>query len=237
MQRIDSQFHLENDSIARSDDWWKWSVWVEGPEHELDDIEHVTYRLHPTFPQPVRSVTDRATKFQLESAGWGEFSISAVVRMRSGEDIRLERWLQLGQETVSRAAAPTRPFSAYVSHGLVDGPLVNQLSDALAAQNIEVTRLDSAFNPGTALEEAVGEHLRAADAVVPIISKPPNQHVLDEARRALADGRLVLPVIVANADTPPALSRVLRFKLGEEQNVAELANRLASRIKDHMIED
>src|SRR6185369_12704930 len=60
-------------------DWWHWSVWLEAPRAELEKIEYVEYVLHPTFPQPVRRVTDRSTNFRFESAGWGEFMIYAKV--------------------------------------------------------------------------------------------------------------------------------------------------------------
>ena len=35
--------------------WWEWSVWIEGPNNELDEVEEVTYKLHRTFTNPVRT--------------------------------------------------------------------------------------------------------------------------------------------------------------------------------------
>jgi hypothetical protein len=32
------------------DNYWKWSVWIEGPSEELDAVEFVEWQLHPTFP-------------------------------------------------------------------------------------------------------------------------------------------------------------------------------------------
>jgi hypothetical protein len=39
----------------------------------LDEVTAVIYRLHPTFRDPVRRVTDRRSDFEVRTAGWGEF--------------------------------------------------------------------------------------------------------------------------------------------------------------------
>lgn len=76
-------------------DWWKWSIWLEGEEAELDSVESVEYTLHPTFHDPVRMNTDRASKFKLSSAGWGTFTIFAKVTKKDGEVIDMEHELEL----------------------------------------------------------------------------------------------------------------------------------------------
>jgi transcription initiation factor IIF auxiliary subunit len=77
------------------DDWWQWSVWLDGTTEELDAVEYVDWHLHPTFPQPVRRVTDRSSKFRLETGGWGAFRVSAVATLKSGESVRLRHALEL----------------------------------------------------------------------------------------------------------------------------------------------
>jgi transcription initiation factor IIF auxiliary subunit len=76
-------------------DFWSWSVCLDGDEAELDAVDHVVYTLHPTFPNPVRTVDDRATKFRLETAGWGTFTIYAKVVGTNGEEQHLEHELEL----------------------------------------------------------------------------------------------------------------------------------------------
>ena len=78
-----------------TENWWKWSVWLEASPAELDQVESVEWRLHPTFPNPIRRVTDRATKFRLETGGWGVFIIHAVVQLKDGKTERLRHRLQL----------------------------------------------------------------------------------------------------------------------------------------------
>jgi transcription initiation factor IIF auxiliary subunit len=66
------------------DDWWAWSVWIEAPGDELDEIESVTWHLHPTFVPPEVVVDTRDSNFALDTAGWGTFRIRATVRLKGG---------------------------------------------------------------------------------------------------------------------------------------------------------
>ena len=74
---------------------WRWSVWLDGTPEELDSIDQVLYILHSTFHNPVRSITDRATNFRLETSGWGGFTIHAKVTHRDGHETPLKHDLVL----------------------------------------------------------------------------------------------------------------------------------------------
>ncbi len=86
---------IRQDQQYVSDDWWKWSIWVDGPQPDLDEIEKVVYLLHSTFPNPVRTVTDRDSNFRLETAGWGTFTIRAKVHFKDGRTESLAHELEL----------------------------------------------------------------------------------------------------------------------------------------------
>jgi len=88
-------FEIRQDERYEGDDWWKWSVWVEGSDNELDRIAFVEWILHPTFPNPVRKVGIRQTKFRLDTGGWGVFPIIARIQMQDGSQIQLDYFLQL----------------------------------------------------------------------------------------------------------------------------------------------
>jgi len=79
----------------KRNDFWEWSVWVDGPQQELDQIKYVEYTLHPTFPRPVRRISDRRSGFRLDTSGWGEFKIFAKVVHKNREETLLEHFLQL----------------------------------------------------------------------------------------------------------------------------------------------
>jgi transcription initiation factor IIF auxiliary subunit len=77
------------------EDWWKWAVWIEGSDALLDLIDYVEWTLHPTFPNPIRKIRDRASKFRLDTAGWGVFKIAARVQFKDGEQTKLQHSLKL----------------------------------------------------------------------------------------------------------------------------------------------
>ena len=75
--------------------WWSWSVWVDGPDSELDQITHVEYTLHPSFYEPVRKVSTRENKFKLAAEGWGVFTIYVQVVKKDSSVISLRHELAL----------------------------------------------------------------------------------------------------------------------------------------------
>lgn len=87
-------FAVAQSQKYEGDNRWKWSLWIEGADEDLDRIESVTYRLHPTFPEPIRAVADRASKFQLRCSGWGIFLIPVDIRLKNSETIALQHQLQ-----------------------------------------------------------------------------------------------------------------------------------------------
>ena len=76
-------------------DWWKWSAWLEGQNDELDEVKEVTYKLHWTFKNPVRTIHDRASKFKLNEHGWGIFPIRAKIELKDSTTITVVHDLKL----------------------------------------------------------------------------------------------------------------------------------------------
>jgi len=84
-------------------DWYEWCVFVDEPAETIGLIRSVEYVLHPTFPDPVREVSDKARRFAMFSSGWGEFTIdisvtcedSSVVRTRHDLRLREDDWPKL----------------------------------------------------------------------------------------------------------------------------------------------
>ena len=86
---------IAQDQQYNGGDWWTWSVWIEAPSAELDNVQKVTWRLHPTFPHPVREQTNRDENFRLKTAGWGTFKVRADVTMNDGSTVKLSHELCL----------------------------------------------------------------------------------------------------------------------------------------------
>jgi transcription initiation factor IIF auxiliary subunit len=66
--------------------WFDWIIFVAEPMDELGKVAAVEYRLHETFPNPVRLITDPSSRFALRSAGWGEFTIFITVYFHDGSE-------------------------------------------------------------------------------------------------------------------------------------------------------
>lgn len=97
---------------------YDWTVSVMADDATLNSIRKVEYTLHPSFPNPVCTVTDRKSRFALSSNGWGEFNIAARVFFEDGRVQNLEHWLTLkaaSQPSPEIAKSPSPPHT----HGAV----------------------------------------------------------------------------------------------------------------------
>jgi hypothetical protein len=238
---LDSPLHLENDSTPRGSDWWDWSIWVDGPSDALEEVESVTYRLHPTFPNPVQKVTDRKTSFRMSSSGWGEFLVAADVRLQSGRTLALERWLELrdadGHRPSDTSGAGGRRPRVFISASAVDGDLVAELAEELQAQGIETRREQDVGGPGFAWKSSLDEEIESADGVVAVFSEPQSSWVKNDFEKATALRKPTFPVIRSDAKVPLAVTQVVRFELKERGSVAGLANTIAARLKDCLVDE
>jgi hypothetical protein len=88
-------------------DWYDWCVFVSGDVSLMASIESVQYTLHPSFPDPMRLVTNRAECFRLYSSGWGVFNIGIKVTFTDGETTETSYSLKLFGEWPLGAAPET----------------------------------------------------------------------------------------------------------------------------------
>ena len=72
-------------------------VWVEAFERSrsLAEIESVTYHVWEDFRNPVLSTSDAKSHFDLWLSIYGEFPVLALVKLRSGAELELHRYLDL----------------------------------------------------------------------------------------------------------------------------------------------
>lgn len=77
--------------------WFQWKVFMDEPEEKLEKVSSVEYRLHKTFPNPIRIVEDRSSKFTISSAGWGEFWIFITIYLNDGTEKHTKYYLDLGK--------------------------------------------------------------------------------------------------------------------------------------------
>ncbi|HEX3478155.1 MAG TPA: pYEATS domain-containing protein [Kofleriaceae bacterium] len=193
-----------------SPDWWEWEVWLEAPGPELDDVTEVTYLLHPTFVDPVRVVTDRASAFRLHSAGWGEFTIRAEARLRDGKVRHLKHPLKL--HTATARSAPAQRPAIFLSYAATDGRFAGQLSRALESSGMKVAHSGS-LSLDVPWNEALHRAVNDSSAVVILQLDTPSTAVEDAL---IVAHSLDKPTIRVQIGPPPSLSpspadTVLRF--------------------------
>lgn len=78
--------------------WFVWKVFMDEPDEKLDRVESVQYQLHPTFPNPIRIIKDRKSRFALKAMGWGQFVIYITIYLKDGTDIHTEYNLDLRKQ-------------------------------------------------------------------------------------------------------------------------------------------
>jgi transcription initiation factor IIF auxiliary subunit len=75
--------------------YYEWRVFVDEQRPVLDTIAQVDYVLHPTFPEPFQTSTDRDKKFEISASGWGGFAILITVRYTNGKEAKTSYQLDL----------------------------------------------------------------------------------------------------------------------------------------------
>lgn len=90
---------LKNDWRYVGDDHWDWELYLDSDNPaELEQVKSVKYILHPTFTNPVRTISDSSEGFRLKTNGWGTFDTKAFVYLKNGEKIKLEHELELSYD-------------------------------------------------------------------------------------------------------------------------------------------
>ncbi|MBI4471175.1 MAG: hypothetical protein HY646_00810 [Acidobacteria bacterium] len=89
--------HAELVKTEGSHTWFDWEVFIDEDQSKLEQIDHVTYFLHPTFPDPVRTVRNPENRFALKSRGWGEFDVGVRIVYKDGRSEKLTYSLDLSK--------------------------------------------------------------------------------------------------------------------------------------------
>jgi hypothetical protein len=232
---------VKQDSKYEGRNWWKWSVWLEGPSEELKIVDHVVYTLHPTFPEPVRRISDRRSGFRLDSAGWGEFDLHLQIVYKDGKvrkrthSVKLSdgagSQTELAGESASGSANEGGPV-AYISSGSADAGTARRLGELLQAKGV---RIVSADEPGVPAQRAIDNAMGAASIAVFVLSSRPSLWANQEIERALSHKvRHIVPIIVGtDTELPPPLHDFQAIHVDSPKDVEPLAERLLATAFDN----
>ncbi len=222
---------VKQHSVYQRNDWWKWSVWLEGRPKDLAAIDHVVYTLHPTFPDPVRTVRDRRTGFKLESSGWGEFELYLEIVDREGRVRRRRHRLSLpypakGIRMKEGELESAKGPVAYVSSSAADSPIARELREALSDRGFQIPSMEE-LPAGVPWERAVDAILSSAEVAVFLLSGRPSLWTQAEIELALSHKvRHVVPVVVGDGEIPDRLKSFQGLRLDSPDDVERLADRI-----------
>jgi YEATS family len=108
-----SEIAVGNTAVLERRDRWKWSVFLMGRDETLRQVQCVEYLLHPTFPDPRRSVCSRGALpgkgFVLNAEGWGTFTIGVKIVYRNGQIQYLRHELRFTAEAEGWQSLPATP--------------------------------------------------------------------------------------------------------------------------------
>jgi hypothetical protein len=210
---------------------WDWSVWIDGPDVELDRVESVEWVLHPTFPNPIVLVKQRQSKFRLDSSGWGEFEINAHVIAKDGQRQHLKHWLRLGAGDASAESASEERRSVFISSSAADAGWEDAVREALDRRGFKVLTA-SDVPSGVPIEAAISSTLDKASTVVGIFSDEPGPWAVREVMKAIEKDVHVVPVAVgSSANIPAGLKGIQPVRISDIGDVDSAIGQIAHRIR------
>ena len=215
---------------------WNWSVWLEGEEAELDEIESVTYQLHETFKNPIVHITDRQSNFRLNSSGWGQFVVYLAVVHSSGETTHMEHWLEFNSAALSRGGQPEETGSgetqrAFLSYSLIDTLAAKLVREKLEATGVAVFDMKS-FKPGEDVQMATERMLEQSDFAVSVVSETSKQGSWDDFEFGkIKDNNLPFIQVLTNMDDQPTDIKVIAETADrDDAKLTGLANMVAQKL-------
>jgi hypothetical protein len=234
---------IQQEVTPHDESWWDWAVWLDGSTDELDEVEYVEYILHPTFPNPVQKINDRATNFRLIRRGWGEFNIQARVHLENKEIIHLEHWLELDMLAPARSIQESfmkRPRfltkvahpMLYLSSAMADMKYSYALKDALEEEGLEVLMnqdLDD-DEPLEMLLETKQASFNACLFVISDIRNPSIKHEYWVVKKSNITSMVVQ--IGEPRDFPDEMEDLPRFQIKDTSETENVAASIARKVRD-----
>ncbi len=101
---------VANTSTYAGSGRWNWTIFIDADAATLRQIKCVEYTLHPTFPNPVRTVCDQpGMKFALSSNGWGTFTVGVKIQYKNGRTEETRHALVLQEQKTSLTSLNVMP--------------------------------------------------------------------------------------------------------------------------------
>jgi hypothetical protein len=232
---------IAQSSTPGNDALWNWSVWLEGPTRDLDKIKEVTWKLDPSFSEPIQRVKSRDTQFKLSNNGWGEFEIHAEVLREDGKKEQLRHWLRFEQEKPPSASprmveprTKSGPPTVFLSYTRENAKLVGAVVNHLRSSEMKVV-LDVDIPPGEDFGRWTMEQIRRCDAVVIFCGEEVTNSQSREIEVAQRAEVRVIPIVFPGRSykIPENLKKLQAIQI-KDQDTEVAASRIARRIQERI---
>jgi hypothetical protein len=212
---------VKQETRDKGNGWWAWSLWLEGKKTELDPIKAVTYTLHPTFRDPVRTIRTRNNGFRLDSSGWGMFTVKLDVQYKNGKSVTRRHELKFGEG--KRPFRPRRPV-VFVSSSAADTPMAAVVVNELQAHKI--TALDaSSVEPSASLGASLRKSFERSDAAIAIISDSSSHWQNAELELATKLKVPIYSILVGeNTTVPPSVRTANAVRVVRLEDASKVIN-------------
>ena len=218
-------------------DYWRWWAWVDASDEQLDQVEQVTWVLHPTFKRSRITSTERATKFELRTAGWGTFQLKAEIKTKNEGTLNIKRNLRLeyppetGSAEQAAAKSPVtsaKPLTVYLSFGMEDSRAAETVRESLTHAGITV--LDQTqIAAGAVFSESVKQMLRNADAILSLVGEGDmSPWVRSELENAVACEKPAFALVPPGSASVGILQQVKTFEVNATEWSASSISALRS---------
>lgn len=227
---------IAQDAKYQGNDQWKWSVWLEGTDQELDQVQSVIYTLHPTFPKPVQVKKDPKKKFRLDALGWGEFQIQLAIRMKTG-DVRQEtHWLRLQYpEGEKKKRATHKDPVIFLTSSAADGSFVTELKKALKERHVTVLTNEDA-STDLPPDESIRQLVDQANASIAVVSNCSSPWVTREVDYIRERHVPVIPIVIGEkTKTLVSLEHVDAIRITDASDVHAAAEKVWGEVQSRAI--
>lgn len=146
---------------SESENYWNWSIWIDGQKEDLAKISTVVYILHPTFKNRVRTTSAVKSKFKLKSKGWGEFTIFIRIyfKNKGTEPLYLSHDLNLFSK---KDSLKTKVF---ISSQVKDREIKESLKEELLNNGVEVLSVDE-IESNTNIFQSIEKSIDGSDVLI-----------------------------------------------------------------------
>jgi transcription initiation factor IIF auxiliary subunit len=250
---------ISQEATSTAPSHWRWSVWLDAPDKELDTVKDVLWKLHPSFSPPEVQVDDRKSAFRLDSSGWGEFEIQADIHLSNGETVSLRHRLRLSPASQkktqfnvmrlrTREVAPpdaeetaSRQPTVFLSYTSADARLAGALSQQLKREHDVNVVVDVDIPAGEDLNKWLYETITESDAVVFLLPVEEDSSYRDssyiglEAGLATSVGARIIPVLRSDSAVPNFLAKTQAIRISGSDSYEMDARNIAQRISDIVV--